>query len=493
MAYKGQDLDLRPIRGRPQRGPATFADAGGFGPGPVGARSSHREAPIAVDEVVLACCNQAFDAAVFYGSREVRLEHLVFGVTRVPAAIDVLDEAGLRPDRMRREAALALAADPPSAAADARSPPIASGEFETILRLAAERTGEATLADVLRAILTGASQSPAATLLMRSASDPQLLERWREETRRDVAPAELLRAGAGPDRSDDILARLDGLERAARTLAGQAVADLRVLQDLLRPVHDTLRALGEGDPQHLVADRSADVKAALGGKLDELSDLVLALDERVGRAGAAGEHWEELRERMSGIEQRLIGSGAEIARSLAPPIEESISRLVADRLHDVDGGGPRLLDDVKQPWIDAGERLAALDSSIRAHLQDAEEQGKTHERDLSEIYEALVKLGANQQTLANNLNTWRLDTSGDVSIVSNRLEALETTVLETLGRISAEVQMLRHDPAFSEDAPGRPNGFKRWLYGTSSALTAGRDEPGPIRQMLERARPEKKT
>jgi hypothetical protein len=496
MAYKGQDLDLRLMRGRPLRGPATPIDAAGSSTWPAGGWGTHREAPIAVDETVLACCNHAFDAALFYGSREVRLEHLIYALTRVAAAAEVLDEAGLRPERMRREAALVLAADTPNLAADAKSAPVASGELEAVLRQAAERSGwQATLPDVLKVILLGGSQSPAATLLMRSAADPQRLDRWRDETRRDPVPAELLRAVAATDRSEDILARLEGLESAARTLAAEAVADRRMTQDLLRQVHDKLQSLSDYDTRQVLADRSGEVKATLGGKLDELSDLILALDERVanaGKAGSSGDLWDELRERIKGIEQRVTGSSAEIARNLSAPLEESLARLITDRLRETDAGAARLLDDGRQSWIDAGERLTALDSSIRAHLQGAEDVSKTHERDLGEIYEALVKLGANQQTLANNLNTWRLDTSGDVSIVSNRLEALETTVLETLGRISAEVHMLR-DPAYTEDAPSKANGFKRWLYGTSSVLTTWRDEHSPIRRMLERASPDKKS
>jgi hypothetical protein len=108
-----------------------------------------------------------------------------------------------------------------------------------------------------------------------------------------------------------------------------------------------------------------------------------------------------------------------------------------------------------------------------------EEATKTHERDLSEIFEALVKLGTNQQTLGNNLEAWRLDSSGDISIVSNRLENMERT--------------LQHGA--SPDAPSSPEGdgppgkgFKRWLYGTGRVLPSSwREDAAALRESLRRA------
>src|SRR5262245_56159461 len=67
MPYKGGDLDLRSAS-------PTFADAWGRG----ATADSH---PIAVDELVLACCNRAYDVAHFHGSADVRLDHLLHALT----------------------------------------------------------------------------------------------------------------------------------------------------------------------------------------------------------------------------------------------------------------------------------------------------------------------------------------------------------------------------------------------------------------------------
>ena len=96
-------------------------------------------------------------------------------------------------------------------------------------------------------------------------------------------------------------------------------------------------------------------------------------------------------------------------------------------------------------WSSNGERQIALEASVRAQLQGAEEAGKTHARDLGEIYQALVKLGANQQTLGDNFTAWRIESGGDIGIVSNRVQQLEQTMLDLLGHFGGELQALRQE------------------------------------------------
>ena len=105
-----------------------------------------------------------------------------------------------------------------------------------------------------------------------------------------------------------------------------------------------------------------------------------------------------------------------------------------------------------------------------------------HENSLAEIYEALVKLGTNQQTLASNLNTWRVESSGDISIISNRLLEMERNTQDMASRLDGQMESLRHVTR-SDDRPF--GSFKRWLYGTTSVLSgAWRDDPDAVRRRL---------
>ncbi len=533
MAYRGHDLDLR--LGRPAAIRSTAALSDGTAT-EAGHRLATRDGTIAVDETLMATCNHAFEAAIFHGSREVRLEHLVYALARVGAAAQILDDLGIRPERLRREAALAIAAETPAAAADAKVDPLASEEFETVLRHASERAHErgilAGVPDLLRTILSAGRDNPTVSLLSRSSSDPQRLERWREESlRREREPAvDMVHAAQVPDQSAAILARIEQLEAALQLSTEEVMNYRRSTHEALRQMQDGLHALMSVKPLPPLPDRTDELKSLVDGRLHDLSELVLSLDERLHGLSKIQPVVQPLADdmvlRLERLEQRIAENGRDIERTLTPALSERLSQLVGERLAShlgsteakvselmalVPSSPPATTPDVTASLLQLDstvreqiassatapvqEKLGQLEVALKSHLMGAEELAKTHERDLSEIYEALVKLGANQQTLANNLNTWRLDTSGDVSIVSNRLEALETTVLESLGRISAELQMLRGAPHPDEQEPQREGwSFKRWLFGTTRVLTPSlhREGPSPVRHALTRLRLVKK-
>ena len=148
MSYKGRDLDLRT-----PHAPGVSEDAAGQAgwslpmPG--------RDGPIPVDQTVLACCNAAYDAALFHGARDVRVEHLLYALTRVDAARDILEQHGVRTQQLRRDAASAIVDEVP---ATGSKTPRSSTEYENVLRRAAGRAGQdsvpASVHDVMRAVLS---------------------------------------------------------------------------------------------------------------------------------------------------------------------------------------------------------------------------------------------------------------------------------------------------------------------------------------------------
>lgn len=538
MAYRGHDLDLRTQRSSPRGGSHGEGDLYGNGP---------RHGAISVDETLLATCNHAYEAAVFHGSREVRLEHLIYALARVGAAAQILDELGIRPETLRREAALSIAAEVPSSSAEMRTDPNSSEELEATLRRASDRASErgalAGVVDLLRAIVIASRDNATVALLTRASSDPTKLERWREEAlRREPHSGSHGRVAHVPDPSPAILARIDALEQTMRALATDSGSERRSAVDILRHVQDAVATLSASHANVMPAlDRTDEVKSAIDARVHDLSELVLALDERLATLtpGAAAplddlnarldrleQRFQDQGTEFARLEQRFQEQGHELAKAVTPALSERLSQLMSERLGEAETTLTRLADLAASPHFLAPpqqssaeptvvhvpsteppallvEKLDGMELAVRSHLQSAEEQAKTHERDLHEVYEALVKLGSNQQTLANNLNTWRLDTSGDVSIVSNRLERLEQTVMESLARISAELQMLRPQIAAlerpatdthqaltyreEEPQPGRWS-FKRWLFGTSRVLspTWERRNPGPVRTALRR-------
>jgi hypothetical protein len=196
-----------------------------------------------------------------------------------------------------------------------------------------------------------------------------------------------------------------------------------------------------------------------------------------------------LTERFEAI--RAIGPGEAFAGRLAAlesklseqpsAVADAIAYMLGER-RDGQGAPLQLTSEDGRAGSNAvADKLAELEATVRVQSERMDDAGKTHERDLNEIFEALVKLGANQQTLASNLEAWRLDSGGDVSIVSNRLANLERTLMETLSPADGEEDHHRNG--------ARVRSFKRWLYGTSRVLPATwRQDAAALREAFRSTR-----
>ncbi len=137
MAYRGEDLDLR----TPQTWSGTASQmTGASEPYSNGNRSRSpgysRNAPILVDDIVLSCSNHAFDVAVAHRAGEVRLEHLLHAMTRVDGASNALEARGIRVAGLRRESATIIAGEIPLGHSAAQGHPRRSDDFEQALRTA---------------------------------------------------------------------------------------------------------------------------------------------------------------------------------------------------------------------------------------------------------------------------------------------------------------------------------------------------------------------
>jgi hypothetical protein len=407
MSYKGDDLDLRPA-------PAGLTHEAASRP--AAARAQPSREPIAVDQAVHDCCNAAYDVAHVHGAREVRLEHLLYALTRVAAARSVLAELGIRTEQLRRATAMTIA-DEPSAFADANGSPVASRPFEEVLRRAAaiagKRQSAATLPDVLRVLL----DSPVAILVTQAASDPQRLMRWREEpTRQTITTMAAPAAHPAPAVTEAVLDRLGALEASVKSLQANLAADRIALSEVLRELRTELTALRTSRP-------------AGGG-------------ESVADAGA-------------------------------------LSGAVADRLTQTEASLQQLREETQQHWATARERQQALEASVRAQVEKADASLKGHHDDLTAVTEALVKLSTNQHALGENLDAWRAETSGDLGIISSRVEQLDHAALDMLSQLSADLNARRWGNGI--DRAKLAENLKRLANGTSSALATGWRMVPPMR------------
>jgi hypothetical protein len=490
MAYKGMDLNLRSGRPWPGREPG-IDDAANGGSWSHPTRGALE--PIHVDDQVEACCNSAYDAALFHGAAEVRLDHLLHAMTRVKASADLMEQLSIRTGQVRQETAVAIASVAPS---HADGGPRTSMEMEEILRRAAAFAGErktsATVADLLRAVLGLGRKAPSTLLLMRAATDPTSVERWRDEPRRDasqglsVDAASRAGAAARSNVADALFKRLDSMEALLRTMQAEMAAERKAVMDALTQRDEPLPTTGIEHVQAVATELEAKLSeqiTALGEHLNErLGERLSAVDQRLGERlsvvdlpqppAADSESLAYMGARLDLIEKQLAGHSRQVTEAVSNTLLEHLIKMEEGRRTEQSNAAP-----------DAGpDRLAAIEASIEGHLQRSDEAAKVHEHSLAEIYEALVKLGSNQQTLAGNLNTWRVESSGDISIISNRLLEMERSTQDMASRLDGQMESL-HTAARSEERPF--GSFKRWLYGTTSVLSgAWRDDPDAVRRRL---------
>lgn len=345
MVYRGEDLDLRTLQSWTAQGREPqdlFSGVGrtGFGTG--------RGEPLWVDDVVLACINDAYELAVAHRAGDIRLEHLLNAMTRIEAAAKTLDLAGVRVSALRRETAAIIASDVPVAFTNGKAAPRTSADVEEILRLATEiayaRRAPVSIEDVL-AVLVETKRDVAGLQVLRrnligrtfrdttplpplsrmpfQSDEPR--ERVRAPARssyvaeppRMVEPAQLL--------TDNIqTSRIEALERVVRELAQDLGSERKVIHSLVAEMHRDVVASRE-DTSRLggnVADRLHGLEQTISAVRSEPQVMPTQLSERLitversleQKFGDLGRSWVVLGERLQGLEQ-----GLHALRTTPPP------------------------------------------------------------------------------------------------------------------------------------------------------------------------------
>lgn len=497
MDYRGPDLDLRTSRWTAaSTDPAGWREAGGTSPpapGPAPRHQAQRSSPIWVDETLLACANQAYDVALAYRAAEVHLAHLLLALTRVDAAAAALEARGVRVASLRRDAAVAIAGDPPTA--DAGAPPRRSAEVEDVLRLAASRAAHAGRAagvdDIAQVLSEVGGDLPGADLIVRHF--PRVARDFWGPIGARQAPhagthlvdmgegdSQLTLAGSAPpapapaaaaidqtlvqrvfERLADIergfADRLAALEAAmARQSSNAAYADLSPIDSRLSAIESALHSRLNGDASYAadatLGDRLAAIEQALATERAERASAVTALsDEITGVRSAvrlAAQSSEQAQNSLTG-ELRQVGVGLEQHRlDLAASL---------------------------------GDRITEIERALDAHVEKVADASAGYRAELAEVHEALTKITMTQQTLAGGIDSWRNKDSGEIHLINARIGAVHedgAKRLQAIERLCADVETLSQ---LVLDDRGRARGnFGQWLFGTEDWIKASWRRPPPV-------------
>ncbi|MBX9926248.1 MAG: hypothetical protein K2Y05_07810 [Hyphomicrobiaceae bacterium] len=353
MAYRGEDLDLR----TPQTwGASDHSEGLGNGRN----RHSHTRAPILVDDLVMACCNHAFDVAGAHRSLEVRIEHLLHAMTRLDAATSALEARGLRIAGLRRESATIIASEIPVGLGSGQSRPRRSDDLEAVLRtasnFAARRNTAANIDDVIDALLDMPTDVPGISLLARhggrTARD-RLASRETLPLRSSLPPANLRSSIATDLRGDDRMmgrvtindARTDWTRgEAPREYLGSTTDGIQNAR--IEQLENALRVL----THELTGERTAvsgivqDLQRSLSAERDDTSRFRGGLDTRLGALERAvldtrgnDDMSARLIDRIASLEQAILDQRQVRATVDLTPLQDRlghIERIMRDTMAD---------------------------------------------------------------------------------------------------------------------------------------------------------------
>ena len=493
MAYRGEDLDLRTPQTwnlPPASEPAGTSSDPHMNGGRTRSVSYGRSPqPILVDDVVLACCNHAFDVAVAHRASEVRLEHLLHAMTRIDGASNALEARGIRVSGLRRESATVIAGEIPIGVGAGQNRPRRSEDLEALLRAASSiayrRNGPANVDDVLDALLDMPADLPGIALLARHGgrvARDRVRQRQpqREPVReRDPLPLPpLTRAssgyndlteplrdrstvtsssylGAGLDRplrtdlvgtpTDSIQnARLDQIETAVRTLSGELSNERNVLSGVVQDLQRNLKA-DRGGMQDRLQSLEQTVLASRndgGGDasllLDRLSSVERGLEQRLSELSRP---WSVLSDRLQALEQTILDTRqqgspdiggvhdriAGLERAFRENSGEGVraSSGVADRLKLME----RALDTVASKSIDLGpinHRLDIIEEAVLSH-DGGQGNGAITEKIANQLKALDDSMAAQRATTLQSTQSLSNDVKALASALANQAANTERT------------------------------------------------------------------
>jgi len=268
--------------------------------------------------------------------------------------------------------------------------------------------------------------------------------------------------------------RLQGLEQAIRDSRSGVAPDLK-------PLEDRLGAL-ERSIQTTLADKLKTFEASLGARATgsvDLTPVVNRLDiieEAVLTRDTSG---TGVAERLRAVEEALAAERAEASAAhavLKSDIKALTGALISGPLVAQMTGFSTSLEnrqaETARGLSQISDRLTTVDDllgGLDMKLKDVTDGPPDH---LIELRETLSKLGDTQSTLATSLDQWRLDSTGDIGVLGNRIEALEREAgkpMQLLEQLSSTVDAMY---GVTVARYHRRNQFWYWLFGTDDWVAA---------------------
>jgi hypothetical protein len=278
----------------------------------------------------------------------------------------------------------------------------------------------------------------------------------------------------------------DRLKSIDKVVAGSSTSGLAdLVTDQLVTVTEQVRQA----TQRLEAlERNIEVRQADGQRvMAGLGDRLRSIDEQMTatrreQQASPSQSPAAMQTFFQSIKGQIDQSRLDLTSAMAQVVDP-----LTQRIQQLEGTAERRQAESGQIMQTLVQRVVGFDGTLKS-------QSDAGKSDFVEVQDALVKLGTNQQTLAGNLEQWRLESGGDLGIISNRLELLERgsgVPLEMLTQLQTDMQALQQVALADYDHNRR--GFKNWLFGTDDVFASSwRDDTSALRARLKSLRDVKK-
>lgn len=431
MSYRGDDLDLR----TPQAAPSDLAIPHG---GEVFSPSSRpriasgaRSGPIWVDQTALDCCNHAFEVASAHRALEVRLEHLIYALTRVPEAADAFEARGIRAVALRREAASVIATEIPADPGSGKTLPSRTDALEEVLRLASgiayRRQAPVSVIDIIRALFDSDAEFTSLKRLLGRLHQAQPVQAGFEDEIVRMRPAPPVQASPQPQRAPEPQSngkaetraqnsRIDALEQSIRDLTNELADERKTISGVLQDLQRELMAQREDTTARHGGLTQEKIQAVFGDRLQSLEQAFLS-----SRTPANGELQDRLQDRLSTIERTLT---AEIVQT-----RTAIEALVTRPGPDLAPLAQRIavIEDAVLSR-DTSHRLKALEVAIEEERERAKAADEA-------LFDALARQpGVDLEALIERVEASRSATAEELAQARDRISALESALGEHAAR-----------------------------------------------------------
>ncbi len=283
---------------------------------------------------------------------------------------------------------------------------------------------------------------------------------------------------------DPVLLKIAALERAVlNTKPPEVDVDLskieRRLEDIERHVTSSLVERFNGLTSKLAALEDKSDTSEMMTRLELIEEALLGADRSM--SGDLDSRIASLGEAVSLQQATLDDARASLAadiREVNATLHEHSARIAraGEGLGDVVRAIEGLRDEERNTLAHVRQLLSGFQTHVQTEISGfvskSNELVEVHNAELKEVHDALMKLNANQHTLAGSIDQWRNDETGDLSIIAKRIEGLEHEASRPMALLETLSTNMESMHRLTVERYHRRNRLWYWLFGTDDWVAA---------------------